>query len=208
MNALRSRRLPGLLVGIVDLVVLSVPLVRGVYVFVQLKVTNPVATGWVISLALLYVLHVLCIVLILFGVLFDKPLWMIPKLILKSFTILLCCGFTITVLYWILAESEYLEDLVLSVIHFQDYASPAKIRFIGIGVLVASFVVTVLQFWLMYILLEAYGYVKEMQIRRKVEQLEFGRLRTYGDAYLTLDKEMCLILDCSLNMTYLWASRG
>ncbi|KAK0412165.1 hypothetical protein QR680_006069 [Steinernema hermaphroditum] len=166
-----SRRLPGLLVGIVDLVVLSVPLVRGVYVFVQLKVTNPVAAGWVISVSLLYVLHVICIVLILFGVLFNKPLWMIPKLILKSFTILLCCGFTFTIFYWILSESEHLEDLVLSVIHFQDYASPAKIRFIGIGVLIASIIVTLLQFWLMYILVESYSYVKEMRIRQKVDAM-------------------------------------
>ncbi|KAK0412162.1 hypothetical protein QR680_006069 [Steinernema hermaphroditum] len=171
MNVLQSRRLPGLLVGIVDLVVLSVPLVRGVYVFVQLKVTNPVAAGWVISVSLLYVLHVICIVLILFGVLFNKPLWMIPKLILKSFTILLCCGFTFTIFYWILSESEHLEDLVLSVIHFQDYASPAKIRFIGIGVLIASIIVTLLQFWLMYILVESYSYVKEMRIRQKVDAM-------------------------------------
>ncbi|TKR87605.1 hypothetical protein L596_011978 [Steinernema carpocapsae] len=171
MNVLRSSRVPGLLVGVVDLVVLSIPLVRGLYVYLQLKIANPVATGWIISVSLLYVLHVICIIMVFFGSLFNKPLWVIPKLILKTFTILLCSGFTFVLFYWIVSESEYLEDLVTSVIHTDRYASDAKIRIIGIGMLIASMVFTFLQFWLMHVLIESYSYVKEVRIREKVDEL-------------------------------------
>lgn len=132
--------------------------------------SNPVATAWLTACLLLYIMHVVCILANWYGVIRSRPLWMIPKLVLKLLTILICISSTCAMGYLIWVESPLLRFLVAKSRDMEYYAAKSTMAFMGAVLFVSCFVFSILQCAFLKILLDCFGHVEAIYTERLVDE--------------------------------------
>ncbi len=162
-------RYAGALIGLIDFILMSVPLARGIQLYLTIR-SNPIITGWFIASAMLYALHVVCIAAAWYGIARRRSLWLLPKLILKLFTVALCTGAIALFIYLIYIRSRLLVNIVTQHTELGYYTARSTVQ-IGGTLLIGIFVVfTLVQMWFFTILLDCYRHIREIELNAIVEK--------------------------------------
>uniref|UniRef100_A0A914Q6D9 Uncharacterized protein n=1 Tax=Panagrolaimus davidi TaxID=227884 RepID=A0A914Q6D9_9BILA len=102
---LSKSRIPSAMIGIFDLLALSVPLYRGIQLYMSLR-SNTISTVWLAGALGFFIIHLLANILNWYGLGSKKSEFMLPKLVVKLFTVLICICLTIFVYVCLQQGSE------------------------------------------------------------------------------------------------------
>lgn len=127
-------------------------------------------TAWLVATSLLYTLHVICILANWYGVLRERPLWLIPKIVLKLFTITFCIASTVAVGYFLWDESYLLKFLIAQSRDKEYYAAKSTLAIGGSVLFLTCAIFTAIQVGLLKILLDSFNHIQSMYIERLIEQ--------------------------------------
>lgn len=94
---------------------------------------------------------------------------MLPKLVVKLFTVLICICLTIFVYVCLQQGSGWMINNLMSYAKIDYKSSSAIINFGGIFLVAALTIFTILQLWFFYILYDSYIIIREKQIEHFVE---------------------------------------
>ncbi|PAV87706.1 hypothetical protein WR25_03745 [Diploscapter pachys] len=131
---------------------------------------NPVATSTMSCASVLYVLHIICILCSCHGLSSQLSSWIVPKLVLKATTIVLCASVTVFLSFFLSFESPRLGK-ILGVAFNADFTSRAKeIRMGSVVLLAASAALSIVHTWLLILMIDCYKKVREKELERVCEQ--------------------------------------
>ncbi|KHN81795.1 Uncharacterized protein C03F11.2 [Toxocara canis] len=164
-----ERLLQTITVDLVDMFVFTLLLVKGVHIYVYVR-SNPVVNAWLVTSVLLFVLHVICIFADWYGILRERPLWMIPKIVLKTVTVFVFMCATPLIAYLLWDDSNVVQFLVTQNTNLEYHASRSTIV-IGGSVLIILFTLfTALQVWLLLVLLDCFNLIQARHEQRLIDK--------------------------------------
>nr|pir hypothetical protein C23H3.8 - Caenorhabditis elegans [Caenorhabditis elegans] len=104
-------RTVGLFIGIFDFLFLTATFLKSVQ-FLQLYGFNFFATAAVSSIGVLYAVHILCILACWYGLARQRSSWLVPKIVLKGTTVLICVAITLILAFFVSSNSPIIGNAI------------------------------------------------------------------------------------------------
>jgi hypothetical protein len=146
-----------------DLLLLFLWAAKGYQLYMATK-SNPAATGWFVMSAMMLVVGVIMHVLAWYGLYADRPLCILPKLVLKLFVVAAYCASLAFIAYLVYEAHPMLTNLVTDATRMSTRSAESAVKLAGtvLCMLIGAFVA--LQLWFYWVLLDAYRYVRTRQL--------------------------------------------
>lgn len=120
------------------------------------------AISWFVASSLIFVLGIFSTLAMVYGVYRERYLWMLPLLVLKAFSVLVCVATTVTFVYMMIGHNQYLLDLVAEHVTRSDYqAARTALRFGGGGLAIGFSLMALAHVWFLRVLYRCYEYLKD-----------------------------------------------
>lgn len=119
---------------------------------------------------MLYTLHFICNLANWYGLWRESSTLMLPKLVVKLFTVLFCTAFTLFILFCLSQGSSWMIHHLMHYANLDYYAASSIISFGGTILVGAATVFTIIQLWFLYILYEGYSMVREKEMQKIVDR--------------------------------------
>ncbi len=158
------------LVGIADVLILSLTFARGIHLYLSVK-TNPVVTAWFVASTMIFTLEIIVIVALWYGTWAEKSLWLLPKLVLKMFTIAFASLAILGLSYLVMEGSRIIIDLVASEMSLDYYSARQVVRIGGILLICAGCLFVCLELWFLVVLYDCYRYIKRRELSNKSREI-------------------------------------
>ncbi|EYC07615.1 hypothetical protein Y032_0069g316 [Ancylostoma ceylanicum] len=131
---------------------------------------TPLVTSACYSIGLLYTLHLIGILACWYGITKELSSWIVPKIVLKSTTVVVSIAITCILTYFITNDPRYIGELIARGLN-ADYAEHKSAIDIGTTVLVTvSAALAMGQTWLLVLLVGCYKDTREKELERMLEK--------------------------------------
>lgn len=126
---------------------------------------------------MLYAMHLLCNLANWYGLWRENSTLMLPKLVVKLFTVLCCTSFTLFILFCLSQGSSWMINQLMHYANLDYYAASSIIwgSFGGTILVGAATGFTIIQLWFLYILYEGYSLIREKEMQKIVDR-RLGKL--------------------------------
>uniref|UniRef100_A0A914VXD9 Metallo-beta-lactamase domain-containing protein n=1 Tax=Plectus sambesii TaxID=2011161 RepID=A0A914VXD9_9BILA len=158
------------LIGVIDFVLLSIPLGKGIQLYLTIK-SNPVAAGWFVASVMIYLLHFFCVLAKWYGIWRQRSLWILPKIVLKVFTVLLCVSVSAFFGYLVWNRSRMIINLVTRETSLSYRDARTAIKYGGSFLVAACCAFTCVQIWFLIVIYDCYRYVRDQELTAALQKL-------------------------------------
>lgn len=162
-------RTVGLCIGIFDFLFLTGTFLKSVQ-FLQLYGFNFFATAAVSSIGTLYAVHILCILACWYGLARKRSSWLVPKIVLKGTTVLICVGLTLILAFFVSSNSPVIGNVIAHGFNAEYYDHRAVIDMACLVIVGISTGLSMAQGWLLVLLINIYRQIREDELERLCEK--------------------------------------
>ncbi|EFO91845.1 hypothetical protein CRE_08528 [Caenorhabditis remanei] len=162
-------RTVGLCIGIFDFLFLTATFLKSVQ-FLQLYGFNFFATAAVSSIGVLYAVHILCILACWYGLARQRSSWLVPKIVLKGTTVLICVALTLILAFFVSSNSPVIGNAIAHGFNAEYYDHRAVIDMACLVIVGVSTALSMAQGWLLVLLINIYRQVREEELERLCEK--------------------------------------
>uniref|UniRef100_A0A8R1EV66 Uncharacterized protein n=1 Tax=Caenorhabditis japonica TaxID=281687 RepID=A0A8R1EV66_CAEJA len=162
-------RTVGLCIGIFDFLFLTAAFLKSVQ-FLQLYGFNFFATSAVSSIGVLYAVHILCILACWYGLARRRSSWLVPKIVLKLTTVLICVSLTLILAFFVSSNSVLIGNAIAQGFNAEYYDHRAVIDMACLVIVGVSTALSVAQGWLLVLLINIYRQIREDELEELCEK--------------------------------------
>ncbi|CAJ0576440.1 unnamed protein product, partial [Mesorhabditis spiculigera] len=165
------------LTTIFDLAFLTAAFLKCIHFF-KLQRYNSFSTAAVTAGGCLYSVHIICILLAWAGLAAGKSLFLVPKIVLKTITVLMCLAATALLAFFIQNDFSVVGRLIAENTPLDYYEQRTTMEMAAMIIVGIGTVATIIQFWLLVLLVQCYRGMTRREIREAV--LRQKRRRAYS----------------------------
>ncbi|CAI5442810.1 unnamed protein product [Caenorhabditis angaria] len=134
--------------------------------FLQHNGFNFIATAAVSSIGVLYSVHVLCILASWYGLIRQKSSWLVPKIVLKATTVVICMVLTLILAFFVSSNSPKIGNFIAEGFNAEYYDHRAVIDMACLVIVGISAILSMAQAWLLVLLINIYRQIRAQELER------------------------------------------